>query len=126
MLACGPLRFWWRVAEDFFLMLPDQWSQSGLAKSLDSDLRRAARSFIHNAFVDGYALYPKISTAIASGIVWLLSTSEAQIPIKEFHLLGYDISHVPGPLGQPRMFNFRRLGRYPVNKNYRGLGVQEK
>jgi hypothetical protein len=50
-----------------------------------------------------------MSIAIASGVVWLLSTSEAQLPIQMFHMLGYDIAHVPGPPGQARMFNFRAI-----------------
>jgi hypothetical protein len=118
VLACGALEFRWRAAEDFFGILPDMWCSvlAGPAgRTLDPNPRKAARTFVHNAFVDGYVLNPRISVAIASGIAWLLSTSEMQIPIQEFHLLGYDITHVPGPAGQARMFNFRALLSQPTS-----------
>jgi hypothetical protein len=82
---------------------------SDMARELDPDLRAAARAFVHNAFVGGFVSNLTMSIAIASGVVWLLSTSEAQLPIQMFHMLGYDITHVPGPLGQARMLNFRAI-----------------
>ena len=47
---------------------------------------------------------------MAAAIAWLLSTMDG-MPIKltDYHLIGYDITRVPGPPGQKTMFNFRAM-----------------
>jgi hypothetical protein len=113
----GPLWFQARINESFLPQLPEVWLDfsrgepgTQLLATCGEDPRRRARSFVHNSLVCGFVMHPVIGPAMASALAWLLSTLEGQpIRLSDFHLFGYDISHVPGPLGQPRMFNFRAL-----------------
>ena len=112
VLGCGPLGFHWRTSAKNFPALLEQWNINGkvFGEALnDRDPRSVARTVIHNALVDGQVCELPMSAMVASAIMWLLSTNEAQVPLDMFHCLGYDITYVPGPIGQARMFNFRAI-----------------
>ena len=116
VLGCGPLGFHWRISAKFFPTLPKQWTVNSevigkvFGEALNTrDPRRIARTIVHNALVDGQVCELPMTTMVASAIVWLLSTNDAALPLNMFHCLGYDISYVPGPPGQGRMFNFRAI-----------------
>lgn len=82
----------------------------GEARTLGrKDPRSTARMVLQNGLVDGRVVDVKFSCMAASATVWLLSTHETKLPIGDFHYVGYDISNVPGPLDQARMFNFRAI-----------------
>ena len=110
--ATGELRFLARVAAAYIARLPALWlaAPSDLVRPFGLNPRQCARTFVHNGLVDGYVADPVIAPAMASAIAWLLSTMEG-VPVKltDYHLIGYDISHVPGPPGRKTMFNFRAM-----------------
>ena len=111
----GPLRFLARVNETFLPQLPEMWLQftrderaAKVLATCGQNPRQRARRFIQNSLVDGYGMMLPVGPAIAGAIAWLLSTIEdVPVELSAYHLFGYDISHVPGPPGQARMFNFR-------------------
>jgi hypothetical protein len=111
----GPLRFVARASREHFLTLPDMWlgfttdppSQKLLA-SLGDNPRARARAFVHNSLVDGLIMHPVIGPAMAGAIAWLITSAETIGEFaKDYRLIGYDISFIPGPPGQRKMFNFR-------------------
>jgi hypothetical protein len=113
----GPLRFLARVNESFLLQLPEMWLKfahdehgAKLLAACGQNPRQRARGFVHNALVEGFVRDPAIGPAMAGAIAWLLSTMEGRpMELRDYHLFGYDISHIPGPPGRPHMFNFRAL-----------------
>jgi hypothetical protein len=113
----GPLLFQARIYEALLPRLPEMWlqfiraeSSAKLVAALGQNPRQRARAFVQNSLVDGYVMHPVIGPAMAGAIAWLLSNVETvPIELKDYHFFGYDISHVPGPLGQPTMFNFRAV-----------------
>jgi hypothetical protein len=111
-VASGPLGFKWRASEGLFLLLPAMWKENSatFARLFKlKDPRATARLVIQYALIDGRVSEIKLSCAAASAIAWLLSNTEMKLPLNEYHHIGYDISSVPGPLGQARMFNFRAI-----------------
>jgi hypothetical protein len=109
-VACGPLRFNWRASEDVFRELPANWmANSEVFMRTLGDPRTAARLVIQYALIDGRIAETKLACATAAAIAWLLSTSEVKLPLNDFRYIGYDISGVPGPLNQARMFNVRAI-----------------
>lgn len=112
----GPLQFLARVAAAYLPQLPKMWidfSQTpDAAKLLASteNPRSRARGFVHKGLVEGFVMHPVIGPAMAGAMAWLLSSIEGQPrELADYHLIGYDISHVPGPPGQRDMFNFRAV-----------------
>ena len=111
---CSALRYVARVSEEHFQQLPAGWEEFSrigkLAEKLDRNPRSAARTFLHNALVDGYGQDPTIGSAMGACIAWLVASHETVGPVAaDYHMLGFDIAYVPGPAGQKRMFNFRLI-----------------
>jgi hypothetical protein len=111
----GPLRFMARCPATHLKELPSMWetaSKQPLIHGLNHNPRGRARSFIHNALVDGYVNSPSIGPTMAAAVAWLLSTTTAPIDLADFHLFGFVITAVPPPpdAGIARtMFNFRAV-----------------
>jgi hypothetical protein len=113
----GPLRFLARINETLLPQLPEMWLAftrdehvAKLLATVGQNPRTRARGFIQNSLVDGYVIDPAVGPAMAGAIAWLLSTIEGMpTRLSDYHLFGYDISYVPGPPGQARMFNFRAI-----------------
>jgi len=116
-VTLGPLRFLARINESFLSQLPEMWLEfarnehgAKLLAACGQNPRQRARGFIQNSLVDGYVMSPITGPAMAGAITWLLSTIEdPPMQLRDYHLFGYDISHIPGPPGRPHMFNFRAL-----------------
>jgi len=113
----GPLRFLARINAVFLPQLPEMWLEftrdehaAKLLATCGQNPRQRARGFIQNSLVDGYVTDLVIGPTMAGAIAWLLSSwEEMPIELSAYHLFGYDISYVPGPSGQARMFNFRAV-----------------
>jgi hypothetical protein len=88
-------------------------SKQPLIHSLNHNPRARARSFIHNALVDGYVNSPSIGPTMAAAVAWLLTTAEGMpIELADYHLFGFIIVAVPPPPDasiRHIMFNFRAV-----------------
>lgn len=121
--VAGPLSFHARVSAEHLAGLPATWTdvtnqmaaQMGARfQKLGSNPRARARSFIHASLIEGYVTDPMRSAMMASAIAWLFSNMEAlPVDLKDYRLIGYDISYVPGP-GRT-MFNFRAILSHEPN-----------
>jgi hypothetical protein len=114
--STGPLRFVARANAVLVPELPKMWLNfmeigGKVLIELGQNPRSRARAFVHNSLVDGYVFHPMFGPAMAGAIAWLLSSATAEVPMQlnDYHVFGYDITHVPGPPGQKSMFNFRAL-----------------
>jgi hypothetical protein len=113
----GPLQYLARISEAFLLDLPETWLEftcnehgAKLLATCGQNPRARARGFIQNSLVDGFVMDPVFGPAIAGAIAWLFSSMETvPIELKNYHLFGFDISHVLGPPGRGAMFNFRAV-----------------
>ena len=110
----GPLRFVARASVAHFRRMPQLWEEFARKAEIDKlspyGPRACARAYLRNVLIDGYVLDPTMGSAMAASIAWLVTTSEqVGFLVGNYHAIGYDISHVPGPPGRARMFNFRLI-----------------
>jgi hypothetical protein len=120
--TAGPLRFVARCSAAYLPNLLQIWPHAvtqapmvSLLKAIGDNPRSRARAFVHNSLVDGRLLDPVIAPAMAGAIAWLLESMErapVSMQLSEYHMFGYDITHVPRPpgvAGHHTMFNFRAI-----------------
>jgi hypothetical protein len=111
LASCSELKFKARVAKHLLDPLVKDWENNQRHfDSLGSNDRSRARTVLQKMLVNAdWVSDPKCLTLMVSAIAWL-ATSQDMLGdvIRDYRMFGYDIQHVPAPLGQKRdMFNFR-------------------